>query len=315
MFSPPQLGHEVYHDPIRLADWIELNVLEQEEVTLSITSIIDQIADTPPDDSSDSEQRDAFWDSSEEKAEAAFLELSQRAGWLGGRYPLQIDRDIVQLNRNALSRKIYQFLVLLRARQLYEGALGDNGGESGYLFEELVTHALGAYAGSKSYVRFGVAGGYRGGGLPDPVNEAVQALSQRMAEKLGQVSSTQPLDYGADAIAWKPTGDGLPGQLVLICQATISEEHWMDKEPANRWTDRQPPDERLIRFVARPLTAVAFPETLSLTKWDVIDGLTFRSIPFDRLRLLSVLGDDDLPNELRDRIDSWCLGMNQRLPR
>ena len=82
----------------------------------------------------------------------------------------------------------------------------------------------------------------------------------------------------------------------------------MRDEPANRWTDRKPPDERLIRFFARPLTAVAFPETLSLTPTDTLDGLVFSSVPFDRLRLLSVLRDEDLPSDLRERMKEWAAG-------
>ena len=155
MIALPQLADEPRHDPIRLADWIEINVLEQEEPSLSITSIIDEIADTPPDDSVESELRSGFWDASEEIAEAAFLELSRRAGWLGDRYPLAIQDDVVQLVPGSPTRGVYQFLALLRARQLYHGALDDNGDESGFLFEELVTHAVGAYAGS------GMAGSFR----------------------------------------------------------------------------------------------------------------------------------------------------------
>ena len=74
-----------------------LTLLEQEEPSLSITSIIDEIADTPPDDSVESELRSGFWDASEEIAEAAFLELSRRAGWLGDRYPLAIQDDVVSI--------------------------------------------------------------------------------------------------------------------------------------------------------------------------------------------------------------------------
>ena len=337
MFAPPPLGDKSSHDAIRLADWVELNLLMEEEPIVSATDVTDELADIPPDDASDSERRFAyhdpqvayddpragydgrmrpgFWESAEEKAEDAFGELSERAAWLGDDYPLELDGDVALLNQDTTARDVYQFLVLLRARQLYEDALGDDGEESSLLFEELVMHALGAYVGSgpEHRVRFGVAGGHRGDGLPESLSEAVEELRRRLHEAPGEVPTVGQGDYKADAVAWKPFGDERPGQLIMIGQATISEGDWMREEPPKRWTDRQPPERRLIRFLARPLTAVAFPETLSLTSRDVLDGLTFSSVPFDRLRLLSVLRDEDLPRDLRERMDAWASEMRDRL--
>ena len=332
MFAPPDLGDKPSEDSIRLADWVELNLLMDEESSVSVTSVADELTRIPPDDSRDSERgseyedsqgtdngemRIGFRDMAEEKAEAAFLELSTRSGWLKDRYPIELYGDSALLHQDVAAQEVYQFLILLRARQLYQGALDDDGSESGLLFEDLVKHALGAYVGSRleHRVRFGVAGGSRGDGLPQPLIEAVQKLSTRMFEKSGQVFGNEQGDFKADAVAWKPFGDERPGQLALIGQATISEGDWMRDEPANRWTDRKPPDERLIRFFARPLTAVAFPETLSLTSPDTLDGLTFSSVPFDRLRLLSVLSDDDLPSDLRERMKEWGREMRGRLRR
>ena len=220
------------------------------------------------------------------------------------------------LHQHVGAQEVCKFLTLLRARQLYHGALDDDGSESGLLFEDLVKHALGAYVGSslEHRVRFGIAGGSRGDDLPPPLAEAVEELSRRMSEKSGQVFRNDRGDFKADVVTWKPLGDERPGQLVLIGQATISEGDWMREEPANRWTDREPPDQRLIRFFARPLTAVAFPETLSLTPSDTLDGLAFSSVPFDRLRLLSLLSDNDLPTDLREQIKDWSRGLRDKLP-
>lgn len=332
MFAPPPLVDRSFHDPIRLADWVELNLLMEEESIVSITSVTDELAAIPPDDARDSESRfdyenpqssddeemrPGFRETAEDNAEAAFLELSERASWLRDHYPVEIDGEVASLRQEMSTRDVYRFLVLLRSRQLYQGALEDDGIESGRLFEEFAKHALGAYTGSgpNNQVRFGVAGGSRGDGLSQPLAAAVQELSRRMFEKPGQVSISHQGDFKADAVAWKPFGDDRPGQLVLISQATISEGDWMHDEPANRWTDRKPPDTRLILFFARPITAVAFPETLSLTPPDMLDGLTFSSIPFDRLRLLSVLCDEDLPSDLREGMRMWGGEMRGRLPK
>lgn len=332
MFAPPPLGDQVSHDPVRIADWVELNLLTDEESIVSMTSVTDELASIPPDDSRASESwfeyedtrlagdggvHTGFREAAEDKAEAAFLELSDRAGWLRDHYPVEVDGDVAALRQEMSAYEVYTFLVLLRSRQLYRGALDDDGGESGRLFEELVKYALGAYAGSASdqRVRFGVAGGSRGDGLPQSLAAAVRVLSRRMFERPGQVSDSQHGDFKADAVAWRPFGDDRPGQMVLIGQATITEGDWMHDEPANRWTDRNPPDTRLILFFARPVTAVAFPETLSLTTPDLMDGLTFSSIPFDRLRLLSVLCDQDLPADLRESMRDWGREMRCRLPK
>ena len=334
MFAPPLKSDKESHDPIRLADWVELNLLMEEEPVVSITVVADELASTPPDDSRDSEAsfeyddsesnddgqlRSGFREMAEGSAEDAFIELSRRANWLGDHYPVEIKGDVASLRQETSARGIYNFLILLRSRQLYQGALGDDGAESGLLFEELVKHALGAYAGSSQLqrARFGVAGGSRGDGLSLPMTQAIQEVSLRMHEEPGKVLDSQQGDFKADAIVWNPFGDDLPGQLVLIGQATISEGDWLADEPAKRWTDRQPPDTRLILFLARPVTAVAFPETLSLTSPDVLDGLrlTFSSIPFDRLRLLSVLSDEDLPFDLRTGIEKWSQEMICRLPK
>ena len=330
MYAPPSLSHDPSHDPIRLADWVELNLITEEEATVSVTSIAEELGDLPPDDADESEQRSeqddgyfrddrqsrkGFWDEAENKAEAAFMELAGRASSLGDCYPLDIDGDAALLDESKRTVDIYRFLVLLRARHLYPNALGDDGEESGFLFEDIVTHAIGAYlgVGIKHRVRFGVAKGSRGGGLPLDVEDAIEQLSGLMSEEPGTVPASAEADYRADALAWKPFGDGRGGQIILIGQAKISEGKWLQSEPANRWTDRKPSQARLIQFVARPTTLVAFPETLSLTNSETISGANFSSIPFDRLRLLKALCCEDLPVNLLQRMEDWGQKIQDRL--
>ena len=326
MFALPQPGDTPSSDSVRLADWVEINLLTGEERVVSVTDVADELVRTPPDDSRDSESRSAYqatWgtddgpmrpgyrDMAEEEADAAFAELSERSGWLEDRYPIEVDGDAALLRQEMAAHEIYSFLVMLRARQLYRGALEDDGSESGLLFEDLVKHALGAYAGAspKHQVRFGLAGGFRGDGLPQRLDQAIEELCQRMFEEPEQTVATDQGDYRADAVAWKPFGDERAGQLVLIGQATITEGDWKRDQPSKKWTDR-----RLVRFLARPLTAVAFPETLSLTSSDALEGMAFWSVPFDRLRLLSVLSDDDLPSDLRNGMEAWGRKLKARLP-
>lgn len=325
MFATPLPGLHPSEDPIRLADWVELNLLLDEEATVSVTNITDELSDTPPDDAASSERRfsgedhesPGYWESAEAMAETALSELVSRATWLGDRYPLAINGDAAALSEVIARRDTYRFLVALRARHLYADGLGDDGATSGLIFEELSKHALGSYLGAdhEHRVRFGTAGGHRGDGLPDDLSGAVRELRQRLHEAPGQIPDRGRDDYRADVVAWKPFGDDRPGQLVAVGQATISEREWLKKEPASRWTDRKPATERLVNFLARPVTIVAFAETLSLTRQDTLAGLasSFSSIPFDRLRLLSVLQDSEVPESLRLQMNQWAETIRDRL--
>ena len=331
MFTLPMDDREPLHDRIRLADWVELNLIMEKVTVVSSMNVADELVNTPPDNARASEDRSeyedpeviddgqtqpGFWVTAEAQATSAFHELIDRTKRYGAYYPVEIDEDVATLRQEMATHEIGQFLVLLRARQLYGDALKNDGPEAGFLFEELLKHALGTYIGSDlcHRVRFGTAGGTRGDGLPPLLEDAVRALSSRMYEEVGEIPDGAEGDYRADAVSWKPFGDKLPGQLVIIGQATISEGEWKKKEPANRWTDRKPSKSRLIRFLARPLTAVAFPETLSLTSSEVLDGLSFSSIPFDRLRLLSVLRDKDLPEDLQERMKKWICDTKNKVP-
>ena len=331
MFKIPPLSENESEDITRLADWVELNLLTEEEPIASVTSIADELAEIPPDDSDESEQRNlqddpsdrddgeirnGYWENADKKAEAAFGELNSRLKCLEGRYPLNVYSGVASVDPSTGALEFYKFLVLLRARQMYPMALGDDGQESGLMFEEISKFALGAYLGSgPDYsVRFGVAGGQRGDGLPADGQDAVEELSKRMKEHLGAVPDRGDVDYGADAIAWRPFADSLPGQLIIVGQAKIGESDWKKGQPPKRWVDRGPEADLLIRFVARPLSAVLFPETLSLTKLEELTGANFTSVPFDRLRLLGVLRDEDLPYDLLDRMRNWGHEFAKRLP-
>ena len=331
MFTPPPPAKSPSHEPIRLADWVELNLLTEEEDVMSVDSVKAELAGGPPDVADDSETRSprenpddpsgqslpGYWNILEDATADAFSELSSRAGWLRDRYPVSIAGETAERNQGTATQNVYRFLILLRARQMYRHALGDDGSVSGLLFEELVKHALGAYIGARpeNQVRFGVAGGARGDGLPNALDEAVRALSSRLHEPMGEVPSNSTGDFKADVVAWKPFGDRGSGQLTLIGQATITEGDWGQDEPASRWICRRPSRPRLIEWVARPVTAVAFPETLSLTSSTTLHGLSFSSIPFDRLRLLEVLRDQELPKELAEGMRQWGDGVIAGIPR
>ena len=331
MFQRPFRATNGKQDPIRWADWIELNVLTDEVPSVSIGELTAAIAEDPPDHSVASEHRldypdssgeldpptlhIGYWQDAEHMAELAFSELRQRSRRFNGRYPLIVRGEVAAAASSYDSSAVAAFLTLLRSRHLYRDAADDDGELAGELFEELLPHAMRRYLGTTTdtAIRFGVAGGSRGHGLPVDTDDALDELSRWMREPRGELTGLpKGRDYGADSVAWKPLGDSLRGKLSAIGQATISEGIWTTKRPSPKWRSG-----RFIRMLSQPTIIVAFVESISLTKNTLLDGLPekFSPLPFDRFRILFVLGDRDVPSGLLDRIKDWSAEMLGRLPR
>lgn len=329
MFAPPAGASSEDEELVRTADWLELNVLTGEEISISLDDVTATIAENPPDESNASEHRGdyadnpedinpqslkaGYWHTAEITSELAFAELRQRSIWFGNRYPLTLTSDTAAASTDYDTTRIAKFLTLLRSRHLYHEALGDDGELAGELFEELLTFALRRYltTSEANALRFGVAGGIRGSGLPHTTDDALDVLAERMNEPRGVLSGLSPGDLGADSIAWRPFLDPHRGKLTTIGQATISERKWTKKQPSKKWRSG-----RLIRLLTQPTTVVAFVESISLTSNSILDGLgdQFYSLPLDRFRLLCYLRDDDIPPDLQSKIDNWSVGMRDRLP-
>ena len=331
MFARPSQATTGSGEAIQVADWIELNVLTDEEPSVSVADVTATIAADPPDDSTASEHRldypdnpesldppdlnTGYWQRAEHTAELAFAELRQRSKWFGARYPLTVEGETATASSSFDSSAVASFLTLLRSRHLYHRALEDDGELAGALFEELLRHALRSYLGitADASVRFGVAGGARGDGLPLPTDDALDELSRRTKEPRGDLANLPGgRDYGADVIAWKALGDPLRGKLVAIGQATISERRWTAKQPSPKWKSR-----RFVQFLTQPTIIVAFVESISLTTSAVLDGLPeeVSPLPLDRFRILFILRDRDVPESLRTRMGAWTDQMLGRLPR
>ena len=330
MYVPPARARVDREAPIRVADWIEVNLLTAEEPLLSVTSVAQAMAADPPDQSAQSEHRNdysespedagpaqqerGYWQAANAIAELAFEELRDRAAMFSDRYPILSDGEIAEPNSSFDSPEIATFLSLLRSRHLYEEALQDDGTVAGELFEELLPYALQSFIDTPDQcaVRFGIAGGSRGGGLPAEAKSALDMLADRMNEAQGSLENMRTdVDMGGDAIAWRPFPDCEPGQLTVVGQATISEGKWDRKKPSPKWDSR-----RLIGFLARPTIAVGFVETISLNESVVLRAQgdpEYVSIPLDRLRLMFLLRDSYLPAALHERMRIWSQEMQTRL--
>lgn len=296
---------------VQRADWVEIQLAADAVPRVSIDDFTDYLREDPADDSSQEEESgdEGKWSYARHLAEEAFGELRSRAEWLGSRYPIEFeDVEAVTWKNASAAASIYAFLVLLRAKQMLGGSMNGGTPEPGYLFEELMTAAARAYAGPQG-VRFGDAGGGRGNGLPVNLSDAVADLAKRMSEKAADLIGPGTGDAKADAIAWRPFGDRRAGQLVMIAQATITEGEWQMKEINSKWENG-----RLIEFVAKPLPAVGFVETISVYSPDFFRGVDFRSVPFDRLRILSLLNDTSVDGTLLQGMREWTEWAIGRLP-
>lgn len=330
MYLLPPQPETSAEEIIRFADWIELNLITSKESVLSIADVTSILAADPPDDSSMSEHRmayresdsdedsrelnDGYWQQAEQTAELVFSELSHRSRWFDERYPIQVDGECATTNDSFDSFTIAKFLSLLRSRHLYGANLDDEKGLPGELFEELLPHTVRCYLGTEQHhsIRFGVAGGSRGGELPVDLDSALDELSKRMHEPRGELRNLpNARDLGIDSITWKPFGDSLRGKLTAIGQATISEGAWLKKQHSPKWLSG-----RLIRLLSFPTYVVSFVESISLTKSDYLDGLPQKVsiLPLDRFRILRFLHDHDVPADLLDRLQAWSEGMCDRLP-
>ncbi|MDE2759000.1 MAG: hypothetical protein OXH90_01715 [Paracoccaceae bacterium] len=318
-----QLPHQEFsgngEGGIIYADWVELNILTQKMDSLSLSDVIASIAKNPLDNSESSEHRldsedsAGYWQSAEDTAESAFSEIKQRICWYGDRYPLRSERDLITASPSYDSNTVAKFLILLRSRHFYQCALGDDGNMAGQLFEELLPHILKCLLGINcdTAIRFGVAGGSRGNGLPNDTNDALTELSRKMNLSRGNLSNIRKdADLGADSIAWKPLGDSLCGKLITIGQATISEGEWIHKDPSPKWGNG-----RLFSSMLKPTIVASFVESISLTKNSQLNGLlsTKPKILLDRFRILFILKDTDIPSDLLNRMDEWSETMLHRI--
>ncbi len=317
---PPSIRNAA-GDPVDVADWVELNLMVDVNPgsMLSVTDAVDLIVADPADEAEADVDAEHYRMLSEQLVEAAFAHLHERHSWLGDCYPLRCSTDVVELRSDTPRVDVYRFLVLLRARQLYQNALGDDGAQSGLLFEELATQAFGQYIGAKleHRIRFGEAGGQRGSGLPVQLASALGELSRRMHEGQGSNRFYGTGDFKADGVAWRAFGDRHGGQAILLGQATISYGEWIQKQPAPRWSRLPSEPHRPIGFLARPMTAVAFAETIPQDISTALGafGESWVSIPFDRLRILSLLDDADIPDEILAGMNMWAEEMRMRLER
>ena len=202
---------------------------------------------------------------------------------------------------------VQRFLTLLAARLHYH--IGDElpPHHPAILFERLVVVALTNMLGSSK--RFGWP--YRDDGIEGEFPDAVARLAELMGERPGRsysVSSSTK-DQGLDVVAWHSFGDGMPYQAVLLCQCGIGTDLEDKSVSTEVWQD-------IIAFSNRPLKALAFP--IHLGEWPEAKQFELArraGVLLDRIRLASLVKDEQLPAELQQGILQWCNRALEKMPR
>ena len=240
---------------------------------------------------------------SDEIINDAFIELAQREQAMQEHSPYVVVEDRVD-KREAGTGLVQTFLTLLAARLHYDLRKSLPAGKPAILFERVVTIALKNLFGNGR--RFGWP--YRDDGLETNFAEASRTLAVEMGEKLGKLYSASPStkDQGLDVAAWHSFNDGYAHQVVLLCQCGIGADIEDKALSIEVWTD-------IISFSSLPLKGLAFP--VNLGEWNE-DKQFLQArrcgVLLGRARLVGLVKDGDLPQNLRQDIEQWCeLAVNE----
>lgn len=331
MIALPPAGD---HRHTALADWVELELLFGESETLSHLELLDVLTDDPSGDTTDENlaQLEAIYgepiddefisqrrndarakaeegiSGPEQIVEATWLELAFREQVVGDAYPVRVNNGLATGRGDWQQTTSYAFLAMLAARVTYGLSLSVQ--EPARRFEELVTVALEAYTGGEA-VRFGWP--HDRNEFPTDFKKAARDLAHQLGEKPGGMEAigTNAKDYALDVVAWRGFSDQRRGQHILLCQCATGKD-WNEKVISERgW-------EKVIDFTVAPTRSVAFPFVPSREEADVIQWLdvAFKGgVPFDRLRIASLVTDATVGQALIDDMRKWVTVAQQSLPR
>lgn len=236
----------------------------------------------------------------------AIMELEERERAMQGHSPYTVSGDCVE-TQNAGTKTVHRFLTLLAARLHYGIGAQLPAKRPAILFERVVAVALRNLLGNGT--RFGWP--YRESGLEGDFAEASSRLATMMGERIGNQYSASRLakDQGVDVAAWHSFNDGRAHQAIVLCQCGIGQDVDDKALSVDLWVD-------VVSFSSLPLKALAFP--MNLGEWT--EEKQFRrareaGVLLDRVRLVGLVRDDDLGQELKQEVEHWCDQAEGYLPR
>ena len=287
-------------DPIRLADWLELQAIIASdgnasqgdlEAILRIPSvlesgddleILDELGspDVLPQIYADINEDGLV----EEKTLEVFSELEMRETAAQEAYPFHVDPSgFLQLRSDWTDYPSYVFCLCLSYFEWVTYRKGET--RSSKLFEQLSCLAAERYFGGQS-VNFGTPRTQ----LPAPFSAAIDRLCVLMGEGEGYRSHSglQPQDDKLDLVVWKDFPDKLPGKLLVFGQCAAGKK-WLTKltemqadEFAKFWI-RGGTYSKAIRSFFIPHRVASRMGTRKSDSWEY--AITYGGFFFDRCRI------------------------------
>ena len=296
------------HSPPALADWLELELLTTDRVTLSNSDVQARLSQEPDPTLSPQAsqgQEDDHWSA---LTSDLWRELRHRSHAARTGYPFLVESENIALRDEDWHQwKTYTFLAAVGARLRYRFSVDVN--DTARLFEYVVTSALRLYI-SGSARRVGWPTERHSPGFEERTRQLALEL---MSEPWGQLTGVSPAvkDHGLDVIAWRSFDDERPGQPILLCQCAIGTDFWEKKVDDQAWR-------MVIHFTVRPTPAIAFPVIPHLSdpqersRW--VGASISGGLMFDRLRIAAFAGRhcvEDL--ESAAEFDVWLEDVLPRL--
>lgn len=265
-------------DPIRIADWAELQILYSGSTSISLESIRTE-ADVEglleDDDHSDVPSMSS--EVTERFVSEAVREINRRSVNGGKGYPFRIQGNRLELRPGVHRWTPYAFCLMVCDRDYWS-----SGDPSTMMFEHVASRALRSYLMGSS-IRFGAP-------RNAPRQEIVVAL-ENLTKCTGDsllrvfpVRSTDK-DLGLDVVGWKDFDDRQTSKMLVYMQCATGED-WhsksgdLDLSLGGLWN-------QIIRWTTPPVKAMAIPYIVPPGEdWErATPGLLL----MDRLRISSVL--------------------------
>lgn len=286
-------------DPIKAADWIELQCLYSIGKSVSLERLRSQInLDASLNEEIEEEVSDLDltlgWpdEASERLLAAAANEIERRALLLKGSYPfLFADGRLRATSIDEHNWNPYLFCLLVADREFYSPA--DQ--LSPVLFEHLACDALAAHLSGEA-VRFGTPRDSMPTGVHDALSELSRLTGNRRISEGFPVNATDN-DLGLDVAGWKAFPDGQRNKLEIYMQCATGENWSGKRNEPNLEIWRQ-----ILSWSIYPTKAMAIPYVASEDDWG---REALGLLLMDRLRLAAALAHEDL-SDPKWGWPEWC---------
>jgi hypothetical protein len=277
-------------NPIKIADWIELQTLYSASEVFSLEELRSNIDIDGTLIDEEETTKKLPYELSEELVASTEIEIGRRTQILQRAYPFILSNGILQISID-LNFIPYIFCLLVADREFY--IQGDQ--QSSRLFEHLASIAAAKYLGGES-VRFGAPRDTMPKGVNDALDELARLTGNRKM-KNGYPTNADDRDLGLDVAAWKNFSDQYWNKMELYMQCTTAQEWELKKHDCDldEWRG-------IIYWPFCPIKALAIPYVLAEDEWK---REACGVLLMDRLRIASVLEGEELP-DAKFHWWEWC---------